>query len=411
MKLYAQHGALQGDKTKVGIEKSYISGVIYSPRDIGVPQLRAHISEVARIDPSAEQFFDPQYYAGYNVTDPDARLGRLATCEDYEAYFRQRRRRELERDTRIIEADIADCLEFQMGLAVTGVISPNILITRSFDSIEGAIAKNFIRLSGQNRTNLGHGKPLFATLAVSREALLDRGELFSFLEDITALDEPPDGFYVLVAASSEDARADILHADVIAGWLLINQSLSLNGYQVINGYSDVLTPFLRIAGAAAGATGWWQNSRTFSLGRFLPASGGRLPIPRYLSKLLLNRITHIELAQITDLRARGRRIPAVLNGLETDSLYPPDAGYEPARAEEVLQSWEALHSLCEDLCRDDQIATLRLCRRAVTRAVQAYDVIQSIIRLDPRSNAEHLSAIEEGIDLFVRLAEIGEPGA
>jgi hypothetical protein len=411
MKLYAQHGAAQGDKTIRGIEGRYVDGVIYSPRDIRASQLQSQIAEVARINSEAEQLFDPQYYAAYNVTDPEARLGRLTTCEEYEAYFTQRRRRELERDTTIIVTDIENCLSFQNGLDVTGIISPNILVSRSFDSIEGAIAKNFIRMAGQVRAKRGYDKPLYATLVVSRETLLDRRELFSFLEDITVLDEPPNGFYVLIAASSEDARADIFHADVIAGWLLINQSLSLNGYKVINGYSDLLTPFLGVAGATAGATGWWLNLRTFSLGRFLPASGGRLPIPRYLSKVLLNRITHIELAQIANLRAQFPRLPDVLNGLETDLLYPPENGYEPARPDEVLQSWESIRSLCDDLCREDQTATLRLCRAAIVRAIAAYDEIQSVIRLDPKSNDEHLSAIEEGLRLFMRLAEIGEPGA
>jgi hypothetical protein len=411
MKLYAQHGYGQGEKILRGLEKSYIHGVIYSPRDISAPQLRTNISEVLQANANADRFFDPQYFAAYNVTDSEARLGHLKLCEEYKkSYFTNRRRRELELDSKLITEDIEDCLAFQNTLDVTGVISPNILITRSFDSIEGAIAKNFIRIAGQVCVDQHFDKPLYATLAVSREALLDRGELFTFLEDITVLDKRPDGFYVLIAAGSEDARSDIFYTDVIAGWMLINHSLSLNGYQVINGYSDLLTPFLRIAGAMAGATGWWSNSRMFSLSRFLPASGGRLPIPRYLSKVLLNRISHIELAQITDLRSRFPRIPNVLNGLETDFLYPLKQGYEPARSDEVLQSWEAIRSLCEDICRENQIETLHLCRAAITRAINAYDEIQSNIRLDARSNGEHLIAIQEGLSLFARLAEMGESG-
>ncbi len=409
MKLYAQHGYGQGEKTQIGIGKGYIDGVIYSPRDIGLPKLQSHIAEVAKLNLGAEQFFDPQYYAAYNVTNPESRLGYLASSEEYQAYFRQRRRRELEQDPKIITEDIKDCLSFQNGLQVAGLISPNILITRSFDSIEAAIAKSFIRRAGKVRDRLsGKKRPLYATLAVSREALLDKRELFSFLEDITVLDDPPDGFYVLIAASSEDARADIFHADVIAGWLLINRSLSVNGYQVINGYSDLLTPFLGLAGATAGATGWWLNSRTFSLDRFLPASGGRLPTPRYLSKILLNRITHIELGQIIDLRTRFPMLPDVFNKLETDGLYPSNKGYEPQRADEVLQSWEAIKSLCEDLCRDDLNATLKLCQAAVRQAIKAYDTIKSKIRLDPKSNSDHLEAISEGLRLFLRQAEIDE---
>ncbi|NLF08626.1 MAG: hypothetical protein GX594_11715 [Pirellulaceae bacterium] len=407
MKLYAQHGWGQGDKTQSGIRNGYIDGVIYSPRDIGLPRLQSHVAEVAEINPETDQFFDPQYYAAYNVTDLESRLGYLASCGDYQAFFSQRRRRELEQTPKTITKDIENCLNFQNELDITGLISPNILISRSFDSIEAAIAKNFIRQAGKVRNRLsGKKKPLYITLAVSREALLDRRELFSFLEDITILDEPPVGFYVLIAASSGDARADIFHADVIAGWLLINHSLSVNGYQVINGYSDLLTPFLGIAGATAGATGWWLNSRTFSLDRFLPTGGGRLPIPRYLSKILINRITHIELRQILDLRI----LPDILNKLKTDGLYPSNEGYLPQRTDEVLQNWEAIKSLCDDLCRDDLMETLELCQTAVKRAIEAYDTIMSRIRLDSKSNGDHLEAIKEGLSLFVRQAEIGETG-
>jgi len=119
-----------------------------------------------------------------------------------------------------------------------------------------------------------------------------------------------------------------------------------------------------IAGAEAGATGWWSNLRVFSLDRFMPAGGGRLPIQRYLSKLLLNRITVFELDQI-----RGDH-PDVLNGLPSDELYPEVNGSQPERAN------------------------------------AAYDEVESSIRLDSKSNREHLPAISEGLRIFAELAEL-----
>ena len=52
---------------------------------------------------------------------------------------------------------------------------------------------------------------------------------------------------------------------------------------------------------------------------------------------------------------------------------------------------------------------LQLCKAALERATNAYDAIQSQIRLDPKSNGDHLEAIKEGLKLFLRLAEISEP--
>ena len=56
----------------------------------------------------------------------------------------------------------------------------------------------------------------------------------------TGLDDRPAGFYLLVAVNSVDARAEIYHADVIASWMFLNHVLRLNGYETMNGYSDIL---------------------------------------------------------------------------------------------------------------------------------------------------------------------------
>lgn len=402
MKCYAQHGALQGDKTLEGVRSGYIDGVIYSPRDIKAAKLAEHIESVAGANGGADQFFDPQYYAAFNVGHDEARRGHLPT--EYSEYFRLRRRRDLESNLDNTRDDIRDCLDFQANLPLAGLISPNVLISRSFDSVEAVISKNFIRLAGEVHAESRGRKPLYITLALSREALMDEHELIEFLTDITLLDQPPAGFYLLVASRNEDARTDIYNADVIGGWMLVNYTLALNGYSVINGYSDILTPFLGAAGGFAGATGWWSNLRTFSLGRFLPSvGGGRLPILRYLSKLLLNRITFFELHQLRTM------YPAVLNGLETDELYPADNGSEPERTNEVLQTWETIKSLCDDLCCEATTDSLACCEDAVKRARDAYEEIASQIRLDSKSNADHLPALEEGLKVFVRLAEIPSP--
>ena len=180
--------------------------------------------------------------------------------------------------------------------------------------------------------------------------------------------------------------------------MLINQTLAVNGFEVVNGYSDLLSPFLGAAGAFAGASGWWSNLRTFSLDRFGPPSGGgRLPIQRYLSKALLNRITFYELNLLRGL------LPAVINQLSTDQLYDPAKGSEPEKNVEVLQSWESIKRLNSTLAAKDQAKALQLCITAVQTATKVYDEIP--IPLDQKSNNEHLGPLEEGIKLFAKLAE------
>jgi hypothetical protein len=124
--------------------------------------------------------------------------------------------------------------------------------------------------------------------------------------------------------------------------------------------------------------------------------------------VLLNRISHVELSQVLELRKGGARIPEIRNDLATDDLYPAEAGYEPDRADEVLQTWEAIKCLCTDLSGRDVNDSLRRSKAAIARARTAYDAIKAAIRLDPKSGDEHLDAISEGLRQFALTAEIAD---
>jgi len=394
MKLYAQHGYGEGDKIKNGIEQNLISGVIYGARDISPERLDTRLEQIARNSKKFNTLFDPQYYVTLIAANPNIRLGKL---EEY-PYFKTRRRSQLE-SSDLLFAEIDKILDFQVKLPLTDIISPNILISQSFDSVEAVISKNFIREARKAYKKFHDKRPIYATLAISREALLEKNELESFLNDITLIDSPPDGFYLLIEARSIEARSDIFNMDVIAGWMLLNYSLKINGYNVINGYSDLLSPFLGAVGGDIGCTGWWSNLRTFSLDRFIPESGGgRLPIQRYFSFNLLNRITYYELDALKNM------FPDVLNGLSFDSEYLK--GTEPDRVLELFQSWEALKPILRNLTENDIEENLNRCTVALDQATELYARIKSRYRLDTKSDDSHLEPIKMGIDLFKKLAQI-----
>lgn len=268
MKIYAQHGAQTGEKINLGLEQSLLDGVIYSPKDISLANLKQKIKYVDSNFDNVDQLLDPQYYAALIKSDA-ARLGNL--IKDYATYFSCAQRSHLERE-RSIERVLSSSIAFQRKLNLTGIIAPNILIPNSLNSIEAVIAKNFIRQTGSVAKKFKVKTPIYATLAIARDALMNIQEINEFLNDITMLDDPPDGYYIIVQSRSSDARSDIYNADVIAAWMLLNYSLSVNGFEVINGYSDLLTPLLCSVGAA-GSTGWWTNLRVFSLGRFMKSKG------------------------------------------------------------------------------------------------------------------------------------------
>jgi len=398
MKLYAQHGFSNGNKLDRGLDNNLLDGVIFSPRDISADKLPKTLKQMQNKRRKCDLLFDPQLYACFLARMTEARLGNLLD-DAYKDYFQVYRRSMLEREKEVKSA-IHSSLEFQQNFPFTAFIAPNILIPTSFNSIEAVISKNFIRMTATEHSKLKDKRPIYATLAISRETLLDKQELVEFLNEITVLDFPPDGFYVLVSARNTDAKSDIFNSDVIAGMMLINYSLHINGFKVINGYSDILMPFLGAVGADAGGTGWWSNLRTFSLDRFAPSQGGgQQPIARYLSMALLNRITFFELNQLRSI------VPKIVNNLPSDAHYSQKNGSEPEdRTVEILQSWDALKALNTKISSNSLHQSLKNCLTAIETANKIYD--QITIKLDKKSQGEHLEALGDGIRTFAKRAEI-----
>lgn len=401
MKLFAQHGSKGGNRIREGIERGLLDGLIVSPRDIRYETMVTMLDELAGLDSDVERLFDPQFYACFHAPLPGSRLGQLV--EDDYSYFGARRRSALERETNV-RSDIRACLEFQADLNLTALIAPNIVIRRSLDSREAVIAKSFIRNTAEVHGELAYDLPIYATLAISIPALLNRQELHGLLSDLTALDVPPRGFYVLIENPEGEIPPWLIEPEALANWLLINHSLKVNGFEVINGYSDVLSPYLGATGADAGAGGWWNTLKTFSLGRFeASAGGGRFPIARYTSCALLKSIRYTELHALRD------EVPDVLNGLPTDNIYDSDDGSKPDEFwKEALQNWEAIRELNEQLIQTGDLeASLGACRDALNGAEQCYvEAAETGVALRDRSNSQHIDAIRDGLASFERQAEI-----
>lgn len=388
-----------GEKIMEAFDNNLLDGVVFSPRDVGIDNLHKLLAAIRKKDNKADRLFDPQYYTCMLTVGNDVRLGYLP--EDYAGYFASRRRIDLTKET-TIKDDIKKALKFQKDLALTHFISPNILLSKSFDSREASIAIDFLSLAGECYKDLKDKRPLLLTIAVSRDALLDRKAMTEFMDEITGLGLTAHGIYLLVAANNSESRLDILHSDVVSAWMYFNYALRTNGFEIVNGYSDILTPLLCAAGGSAGATGWWSNLRVFSLGKFSAGpGGGRLPTQRYLSTALWNRITFAELDQIRQSES------SVLNGLPSDALYDEALGSEPERKKEVLQSWDALKSMLASVSKGTLAEKLDKCRKQIKTAETLYDKLQVSVRFEPKSNAEHLPALGDGIRQFEEIAELG----
>lgn len=401
MKLYAQHGFQPGRRITQGLADGFIDGAIYSARDIAPDKLAEVLGAQKK---GTDRFFDPQYYACMVAAQPGARLGWLETeDDDGYPYFRARRRAELEREN-IVRADLEACLGFQSSFPLTGLIAPNVVIRRSFDSVEGSIAKGFIRHCAVAAKKVAPKLPVYATLAVSNPALADRVELQNFLQEVTELEDPPTGFYLLLERPDQVVPPTLTDQDELSRWMLINHTLKVNGFKVINGYTDGLAPYIGAAGADAAASGWFNTLKTFSLKKFEPigSSFARRPVMRYMSTALLKSIRSTELHDLRDT------VPGVLNGLATDAYYDPESGSEPVETlYESLQNWEAVQTMIESCDGEDVSASLSLCRHALDEAENLYgEIAAQGYPLRDRSSNAHIEAIRYELEAFEQLAEI-----
>jgi hypothetical protein len=402
MKLFAQHGAQAGDKISAGLEHGVIEGVIYGAKDITPERLRTDLDWLAAEYPRTTRLLDTHYAAALVASEPGARLGYLIG-EKGHGYFQPRLRRDLERLPNV-EADLRACLGYQASLPLTALIAPNIVVRRSLDSAESVIAKSFIRQTAAIAREVAPDRAVFATLAISQNALGDRAELSAFLQEITELEDPPVGFYLLLDKAEAMAPSCLVEAGVLARWLLVAHTLKVSGFRVIHGYCDMIAPYLAATGADAGACGWFSTLKTFSLGKFAPSKGfAARPIPRYASIGLLKSIRH------TELHALRNEVPGVLNGMPSDALYPEDEGSTPSVAyAEAVQNWAAIGAMIAECRRPSIGASLDACVKALDRADNLYAQIAMALplRLDERSNADHVPAIRAELQEFAKLAEL-----
>jgi hypothetical protein len=393
MSLYAQNGYGEGNKVKLGLANNVLKGVIYSPKDISSDKIQDKIAQTIQVKSDTEILFDPQFYINSLRRNPKLNIGKLESYKDEYFEFHTRNSLELSNNVnRILERAI----NYQRKLGINKIIAPNILISNSFDSIEAAIAKSFIRSAGQYQQN---NEEIYATLSVSAEAMQNTNEFQEFLNSITLLDNPSKGFYIIITSrSSSSAMQEIFNTELIANWLLLNYSLVTNGYKIINGYSDIIWPVLKVVGNISGATGWFSNLRFFCLERFLPSPdrGGSQPITRYLSNALFTRLRFDELNMLSN------RFPEILNGLSQDVNYLSD---NLNRDIEILQTWESLKRIAQKF-NNDILQNIETLMNYLDEASTLYNQVTSVVGLDSKSNIDHFDSIREGVGRFMRLAEL-----
>lgn len=398
MKIFAQDGFGPGDKLSEGLQQGVIDGAILSARYQHPERLAGKADEL--LPYKGELLLDPEFYAVNMTGKPNAKLGSL---EEWK-YFVPPRRSALITGTEIGPV-IKRAFEAQRRFDhLTALVAPNIYVEGA-DTIDAGIALNFIGKAKHEAEKMGiKDMPVFASLVLDRDVLTSGSAFNDLLGALTALSSPPDGFYVLIGSGSVDEdgrriRSDIYHDHVIAGWMLINHILSINGFKVINGCSDLLSPLLGICGAYAGASGWASSLRQFTMARYVkpPSQGGSAPVIRYVSNALLARIKQ------TDFDNYVKVLPLVRNRLKSDGFYEE----ETARKEEAIQTWEAISQLCKKCCNENLEDDLVNFEDRIIKADKYWSTIaEAGFTSGVEAQQDRLEAMRGAISLFREWAEL-----
>ena len=174
-------------------------------------------------------------------------------------------------------------------------------------------------------------------------------------------------------------------------WFLYTLS-ALNGFEIIVGFSDMLSLPMAAVSNANFACGWYNNLKAFSEMNFRTSTGGRRPRKRYTSGPLMSSL--LLLPEIATLNRMD-----LLTQIESESPFNNiirpnlnDAGWTDEIS--CLHNWHVLNSLLRELETQGAYSDrLDFITNKIVRASETYRIINERgFQLDAKSSGSHLNA-------------------
>lgn len=389
MSLYVQHGYGKGNKIDLAITNGDISGIILSPKAESPEKLLEFAHNTLSTNPDVNIYFDPQFFVC--KFQGVINSGKLSQYPYYQSGLT---RANLSIPSRI-HTFTKSVIDFQTQLEISAYISPTIII----DDFNGRDSQIAISFAFESIDIVSKQKKLFISLCIHESAFRNRDAMEEFLNVISLLDV--EGFYIIIERESNISKATDIDPDVLTNIMKFAHSLSaINEYNVIVGYSDLLSIPLAAICNAHFACGWFSNLKIFSENNYRPVDGGRRPRKRYTTGILMSSLllvpeisTLIHSPLINDIMSDSpynTRIYPVLNEAEwTDEV-------------SCLHNWHILnHELDMMYANGDISNRLDYLENKINQAKVIYQKIQRVIPLlDSKSNSGHLDMWRAAIESF-----------
>ena len=279
MTFFIQHAWGKSDKIQ-RLGELLTGGVILSPADESVDALASIASEFDK----QSVLLDPQLY----VKTIDGGAGRLHGANDihYEGVHWSASSADVSRHVR----QVID-LNGRVGTNILCAPSP---LQSGFHDIWTPLAMQYAR----TMVEAAPSAEVFASLVVEEAGLADWSVIEDWLDIATQLEVR--GFYVVVSRRG-GAYPEAWKNPLLENLLRLIHRLVAGGFRVIVGYADI-EGLAAVALGAGMATGWYFSQRRFTEARWVPSTGGKASLPRFMARRLLVPLLASEATRIVRTR-------------------------------------------------------------------------------------------------------------
>ena len=392
MALFAQCGYGKGKKIEKGIEEGYILGVIFSPKGESVQAVESTMRAIKDRTNNIPVFIDPQTYI---MAFPGEKAeGKLPLYSHYRPTVGLTQLS----NPKEVQKIVLDAMEMQRHFCPSYLVSPGLF----FDSFNSRSSQIDISLAYEAQSQLHPNEELLVSLCIEECALAERDAMEEYLDILCNLEVK--GFYILIDREVHSRSIGYFSPEKLANLMYLCYVLSnLNHYDVVVGYSDFAGIPLFAAGATAIASGWFNNQRCFRRSNYEIRAGGRQPLKRFSSEVLMNSVLLIPELNGVDVDERKELVYGSSSFASLLNKLPDLAAW----TEEIscLQNWEAIKNRLDRIEAEPKIRKrIEILEHMVKDAQEAYERLDQMTwKLKSRDG--HLKAWEEAIGLFRK--EIG----
>ena len=393
MGVFVQHGYGKGKKIEKAIKDNDISGIVLSPKGEKLTKLTSFADQLRKLNSDIEIVFDPQFYLCAFLGDVS--VGKLVEYP----YFETNLTRSYLSNPDNIHTYVKNIIEFEKTLSITSFCSPTIRFN-DFNDKDSQIALSF---ANETISQLQNPNNLYITLCISEEAFTSIDKTNDYLDLITLFDIK--GFYLIINRNASTSRPIDEDPAILSNIMYFIYILSIvNNYDLIMGYSDLISIPLAAVSNANFASGWFNNLKTFKESNFIPSEGGRRPRKRYTSGVLMNSLLLIpEISSLYSLNDNLKLVEQIMTKSKYNNFISPRLKDNEWNDEvSCLHNWHVINSLVSDIQSLSNIQDrVKFLEKKINNGNRVYDqLLHKSIQLEYTSQKYHLDSWKESIQLF-----------